>query len=54
MTELEKLVEKDAIRDQYYVYARALDRIDNPLGKTVFAEDAPPADRAAAPSPRRT
>ena len=28
MTELEKLVEKDAIRDQYYVYARALDRID--------------------------
>ena len=31
MTELEKLVEKDAIRDQYYVYARALDRIDNPL-----------------------
>ena len=40
MTELEKLVEKDAIRDQYYVYARALDRIDNPLGKTVFAEDA--------------
>ena len=40
MTDLEKLVEKDAIRDQYYVYARALDRIDNPLGKTVFAEDA--------------
>ena len=28
MTELEKLVEKDAIRDQYYVYARALDRIE--------------------------
>ena len=37
MTELEKLVEKDAIRDQYYVYARELDRIDKPFGKTVVA-----------------
>ena len=37
MTELEKLVEKDAIRDQYYVYARALDRIDNPLGRSTTA-----------------
>ena len=34
MTDLEKLVEKDAIRDQYYVYARALDRIDNPVSYT--------------------
>lgn len=40
MTELEKLIEKDAIRDQIYNYCRALDRIDNELGYTVFAEDA--------------
>lgn len=40
MTELEKLIEKDAIRDQIFNYCRALDRIDNELGYTVFAEDA--------------
>ena len=36
---LEELIEKDAIRDQIYTYCRALDRIDNELGYTVFAED---------------
>ena len=40
MTDLEILVEKDKIRDQIYNYCRALDRIDNELGYTVFAEDA--------------
>ncbi len=40
MTELEKLIEKEAIRDQIYTYCRALDRIDNDLGYSVFAEDA--------------
>ena len=40
MTELEVLVEKEAIRDQIYNYCRALDRIDNDLGYTVFAPDA--------------
>lgn len=40
MTELEKLIEKEAIRDQIYTYCRALDRIDNELGYSVFAEDA--------------
>jgi hypothetical protein len=40
MTDLEKLVEKEKIRDQIYTYCRALDRIDNELGYTVFAEDA--------------
>ena len=40
MTDLEKLVAKEAIRDQIYRYCRSLDRIDNELGYTVFAEDA--------------
>ena len=40
MTELEKLIEKEAIRDQIYNYCRSLDRIDNELGYSVFAEDA--------------
>lgn len=40
MTELEKVIEKEAIRDQIYTYCRALDRIDNELGYSVFAEDA--------------
>lgn len=39
MTDLEKLIEKEAIRDQIYAYCRALDRIDNELGYSVFAED---------------
>ncbi len=37
--ELKVLLAKDAIRDQIYNYCRALDRIDNELGYTVFAED---------------
>lgn len=37
---LEELIEKEAIREQIYNYCRALDRIDNELGYTVFAEDA--------------
>lgn len=40
MTDLEKLIAKDQIRDQIYTYCRALDRIDNELGYSVFAEDA--------------
>lgn len=40
MTDLEKLLAKEAIRDQIYTYCRALDRIDNELGYSVFAEDA--------------
>lgn len=40
MTDLEKLIEKEAIRDQIYTYCRALDRIDNELGYSVFSEDA--------------
>ena len=39
MTDIEILVEKDKIRDQIYNYCRALDRIDNELGYTIFAED---------------
>ena len=39
MTELEQLVAKEAIRDQIYTYCRSLDRIDNELGYSVFAED---------------
>lgn len=37
--ELQLLLDKEAIRDQIYTYCRALDRIDNELGYTVFAED---------------
>ena len=37
--ELQVLLDKDAIRDQIYTYCRALDRIDNELGYSVFAED---------------
>ena len=40
MTDLEILVEKEAIREQIYQYCRALDRIDNELGYSVFAPDA--------------
>lgn len=36
---LEVLLAKEAIRDQIYTYCRALDRIDNELGYSVFAED---------------
>lgn len=38
--EMQQLIAKEAIRDQIYTYCRALDRIDNELGYTVFAEDA--------------
>ncbi len=37
--ELKMLLAKEAIRDQIYTYCRALDRIDNELGYSVFAED---------------
>ena len=37
---LAELIEKEAIREQIYNYCRALDRIDNELGYTIFAEDA--------------
>ena len=37
--EVQLLKDKEAIRDQIYTYCRALDRIDNELGYTVFAED---------------
>lgn len=37
--ELKILLEKEAIKDQIFTYCRALDRIDNELGYTVFAED---------------
>ncbi len=36
---LQELLDKEAIRDQIYTYCRALDRIDNELGYSVFAED---------------
>ena len=39
MDEIKTLLAKEAIRDQIYVYCRALDRIDNELGYSVFAED---------------
>lgn len=39
VTDLEILIEKDKIRDQIFNYCRALDRIDNELGYTIFAED---------------
>ena len=34
---LAELIEKEAIREQIYNYCRALDRIDNELGYTIFA-----------------
>lgn len=37
--EMRTLLAKEAIRDQIYTYCRALDRIDNELGYSVFAED---------------
>lgn len=37
--DVQLLLDKEAIRDQIYVYCRALDRIDNELGYSVFAED---------------
>ncbi len=40
MTDLEMLLAKEAIRDQIYTYCHAIDRIDNELGYSVFAEDA--------------
>ncbi len=36
---VQELIDKDEIRDQIYTYCRALDRIDNELGYSVFAED---------------
>ena len=39
VTDLEILIEKDKIRDQIFNYCRALERIDNELGYTIFAED---------------
>lgn len=36
---IQELLDKEAIRDQIYLYCRALDRIDNELGYSVFAED---------------
>ena len=39
VTDLEILIEKDKIRDQIFNYCRALDRIDNELGYTIFAEE---------------
>ena len=41
MDEIKTLLAKEAIRDQIYVYCRALDRIDNELGYSVFAEGQP-------------
>lgn len=38
--EMQQLIAKEAIRDQIYTYCRALDRIDNELGYTIFSEDA--------------
>ena len=38
--QIAELIEKEAIREQIYTYCRALDRIDNELGYSVFAEDA--------------
>ncbi len=38
--QIAELIEKEAIREQIYTYCRALDRIDNEPGYTVFAEDA--------------
>ena len=40
MKELQQLLAKEAIRDQIYNYCRALDRIDNELGYTIFSDDA--------------
>lgn len=37
--QIAELIEKEAIREQIYNYCRALDRIDNELGYSVFAED---------------
>ena len=38
--ELKKLMAKEAIREQIYTYCRALDRIDNELGYTIFTPEA--------------
>lgn len=38
--QIAELIEKEAIREQIYTYCRALDRIDNELGYSVFAEEA--------------
>ena len=38
--QIAELIEKEAIREQIYTYCRALDRIDNELGYSVFADDA--------------
>ena len=40
MKELQQLLAKEAIRDQIFNYCRALDRIDNELGYTIFSDDA--------------
>ena len=38
MKELQQLLAKEAIRDQIFNYCRALDRIDNELGYTIFSD----------------
>ncbi len=38
--EMQKMLAKEAIREQIYTYCRALDRIDNELGYTIFAPEA--------------
>lgn len=38
---IQRLVDHQAITDQLNRYARAMDRIDNELGRSVFHEDAP-------------
>jgi hypothetical protein len=37
--ELQSFIDKQAIRDQLYAYCRAVDRLDVPLGHSVFHED---------------
>lgn len=37
---VQELADKQAIRDVLYTYCRAVDRIDRPLGYSVFHEDA--------------
>lgn len=39
MTELEKLLAKDQIRESIYLYSRCMDRCDNDLCDLIFTED---------------
>jgi len=39
MSDLQSLVDSQAIRDQLYRYCRSVDRLDIPLGHSVFHED---------------